>query len=358
MKRDPFYQLIIDRLNAPLDAEVFERCAADILRHDFATLVPIRGGNDNGMDGAIADGEGEPFPLVSTTSEDVSGNLGRNLTTYVTEGGTRRKAILATSQELTDRRRFNLKKKALELGFVLISIYTQSAMADRLYRNSHWCHELLGLTGAPPALSIVPMTVRPLMSSALIGRDDDIKWLHVTDGDRLIMGQPGCGKTCILRTFAEQNTGLFAVSEDRGEIAAAFRDQQPTAIIVDDAHLKLGLLASLRQMRTELGASFDIVASCWPGQNDKANVMQALAITEHKVREIELLSRDDIVAVIASAGITGSIELVRELVDQAEGKPGLAVTLAHLCLQGGVREVIVGDALSRYVNPSLGLISR
>ena len=68
MIRDPFYRDIIARLNERLDPELFEQCAADLLREVYPGLAPIRGGADSGMDGAIADGEGEPFPLVSTTA--------------------------------------------------------------------------------------------------------------------------------------------------------------------------------------------------------------------------------------------------------------------------------------------------
>ena len=50
---------------------------------------------------------------------------------------------------------------------------------------------------------------------------------------------------------------------------------------------------------------------------------------------------------LKATGLTGPDHLIREIVDQAEGRPGLAVTLAHLCLQGGVHEVALGDALNR-----------
>jgi hypothetical protein len=79
MIRDPFYRQIIDRLKGPLDPELFEQCAADLLRAIYPTLVPMRGGADSGMDGAIADGEGEPFSLVTTTDERVLRNLTRSL---------------------------------------------------------------------------------------------------------------------------------------------------------------------------------------------------------------------------------------------------------------------------------------
>ena len=110
MKRDPFYQQIVAGLSRPLDPDVFEQCAADILRSEWPTLVPVRGGGDAGMDGAVADGDGTAFPLICTTGENVIGNLTRSLASYVKNGGSRRRAILATSQELTPRRRQNLRE--------------------------------------------------------------------------------------------------------------------------------------------------------------------------------------------------------------------------------------------------------
>jgi len=58
MIRDPLYQKIIDGLQRPLDGELFEQCAVDLLRKYEPGLVPIRGGSDMGMDGAIPDAEG------------------------------------------------------------------------------------------------------------------------------------------------------------------------------------------------------------------------------------------------------------------------------------------------------------
>ena len=152
MIRDPFYRVIVERLGGRLDPDTLERCAADLPRNELPTLVPIRGGADVGMDGAIADGMGEAYPLVCTTSKDVIGNLTQNLDSYVASGGGRRRVILATSQDLSARRRRNLNERAKEKGFELVQIYDRAAFADRLYRDSRWCTELLGLTGAPSAL--------------------------------------------------------------------------------------------------------------------------------------------------------------------------------------------------------------
>ncbi len=137
MKQDAFYLSIVDGLSRNLDPDLFEACVTDILRTEYPTLVPIPGGTDAGQDGAIADGLGVPFPLVVTTEKDVIGNLTKSLKSYLKDGGRRRKAVLATSQALSPRRRRNLESRAEELGFELVQTYTREAIAIRLYLSPH-----------------------------------------------------------------------------------------------------------------------------------------------------------------------------------------------------------------------------
>lgn len=63
--------------------ETFEECVCDLLADLFPGIVPIRGGADSGMDGAIPSSDGPPIPVVVTTAEDVIGNLSRNLERYI-----------------------------------------------------------------------------------------------------------------------------------------------------------------------------------------------------------------------------------------------------------------------------------
>lgn len=339
---DQFYEDIIKVLAGPLDKDRFELCAAALLRKEFPTLVPIRGGTDSGMDGATAsDG---PF-LVSTTGEAVIRNLTGSLKSYLKSGGLRRSLILATSQELTQTRRRNLRKRARDLGFSLLQIYSRAAMAERLYHEPRWCNDLLGLTGRPSALTVIPLTHRPLIDQPLVGRDEEVKWLMGSQGDRLLAGQPGSGKTSLLRQLAISGWGLFLVDDDPAEIANAIRRQQPKVIIVDDAHFKPELLSLLIRLRREINAQFDIVATSWTG--DKDLVAEMLMLPASLSCELPLLTRDEIVQVTRQAGLGGPVELVREIVNQAEGRPGLAVTLSHLSLSGDVWDVLYGNALRR-----------
>jgi hypothetical protein len=257
----------------------------------------------------------------------------------------RRGVLVATSQELTQKRRANLEERARSLGFYLRHIYDREAMAERLYHEPRWCKDLLGLTGRPSALAVIPRTERPLLDHPLVGREDDLRWLRETGGDRLIVGQPGCGKTFLLRSLALEGWGLFLVDNDLGTIADAIRAQQPGVIIVDDAHSDLSMLPALRRLCAEVMAEFDIVATSWEG--DKNQVAESLSLPETKVRTLGLLTRDDIVEVIKHAGLGGPVELIREVVDQSEGRPGLAVTLSYLSLNGDAHGVYLGEALSR-----------
>jgi hypothetical protein len=347
MIRDPFYRDIIARLNERLDPELFEQCAADLLREIYPGLVPIRGGADSGMDGAIADGEDEPFPLVTTTGKNVIGNLTRNLNSYLGDGGQRRRVVLATSQSLTPRRIRNLYKRARELGFGLVNVHEQASMADLLYHRPEWCLELLNLTGTPPALSIIPKTQRPRLTQTIVGREEGLLWLSQTTGDRLLVGQPGSGKTFLLSKFAREKGGLFVVSEDRTEIASNIRAEQPAALILDDVQLHPEFVAELKQIREVIGADFSIIATCWPGE--KGKIQQRLAVPKSQVHELGPLTRNQIVEIIHEAGISRPNWLIDELVNQSGNRPGLAVTLAHLYLLGGAEEVLLGEALSREI---------
>ena len=347
MIRDPFYRQIIDRLNSDLDHDLFEECTVDLIRPDFPNIVLIKGGSDAGMDGAIADLKGRAFPLICTTGKDVIGNLTRNLNSYLKNNGPRRKAVLATSQNLTQRKRNNLETRAEELGFSLIQVYDQNSLARRLYQSPKWCVELLGLIGEPPALSVIPLSKRPLIEHTLIGRDEDFSWLTETEGDKLLVGQPGSGKTFLLYQFAIKGYGLFVVNDNLALIATAIRSEKPQALIVDDVYINTDLLVALRQLRTEIKASFTIIATCWPGY--KTQICETLNLPSSQVRDLRLLDRDIIVEVINQSGISGPVELVRDLVNQAQGRPGLAVTLVFLCLRGDVHSVALGDALCKNI---------
>ena len=347
MKHDPFYNQIINGLKGKLDPDLFEECVIELIRrYDGYFAVPILGGQDGGMDGAVADGEGEPFPVITTTGKDVIGNMTKNLERYVAEGGERRKCIVATSQSLNSKRRKNLREKAAELEFTFTQILEQSGIAARLYRDPQWCKELLHLTGNPSALSVIPLTRRPLPNHKLVGREEVMGWLQNTEEDRLLVGEPGAGKTSLLYQLAqdEEQRALFIVDKDQTKIANAIREQQPKILMLDDAHINKDFIGEMIRLRREIHADFSLIVTCWNGE--RKEIESILHTHQQNIYQLKRLTQDQMVQVIAEAGIEGVNWLVREIVRQAEGLAGLAVTLTYLALQGGVKKIHNAEALS------------
>jgi hypothetical protein len=343
--KDPFHRQIIDVLEAKdFDPLVFERCVCDLLRGPYPGLIPVSGPQDAGMDGAIADGQGAPYPLVCTTNDNVIGNLTKSLETYLAKVGRRRQVVLATSIALKPPSRRKFEDRAEELGFTL-DLYDQEAIADRLYSSERWCRELLGIAWRPQVLSPVPPPSRAQLEIDLIGRDADVEWLENTSGDRLITGQPGSGKTFLLHHLTRKGWGVFLHGDDPAAIRNALCEQSPKVVIVDDSHEDAGRLLKLRALRQEIDQNFDIVATCWEGE--RGSIAEALGSLPAQIRRLELLTRDQIVEIFRQAGVQVSHDFLRLLVDQSANKPGLAGTLATLVLRDSWVEVLRGDALAR-----------
>jgi hypothetical protein len=350
---DSLHQQILDRLAGELDGRVFEDCACDLLRDVYPGLVPVRGGRDAGMDGAIADGEGEAFPLICTTREDFHRNLVESLDSYLASARRRREAVFATSQAISPEKRRRLEDAAQERGFTLVQIVDRHGMAQRLYWSPRWLRELLGLSGTPSALSVVPRSRRLLLDLEPVGREEDLEWVRSTSGDLVVAGEPGSGKTFLLAHLIRSGwNALFLVDEDRGEVKGALLEQRPNAVVVDDAHVRPEALEMLRQMRAEMAAGFSLVATTWTWERDRDRV--AAALPDAQVHELRLLPRHQILTIFRQAGVRGSDELLRELVDQAANKPGLAATIAHLWKRGAWQEILDGRALHREVLASFG----
>ncbi len=352
MIRDPLYLAILRRLDDPLDDKVFELFAVDIVRQEFPSAVPVVGGSDAGLDGAVGNLTGPRIPIIATTSNRVRDNVRRNVKRYKGEwkehsGG----LIVATSAALNPRRQKNVFDLVKELGFHLVHLYERGAIAERLYYTPRWRLELLGLPGDPPALTQLPPRIVASPTDLLVGRDDDLEWLADTAGNRMLFGLPASGKTFLLEGFARENDGYFVNTSDPAAIADGVRELQPKALIVDDAHAKHEVLAEVIRVRSSTGAQFDIITTAWTGPHEQ--VREALGLPSTQVRELSLLRRRQIAEVINETGIAGPGWLMRSLLDQADGRVGLAVTLARLCLLGDVEEVVFGEALLRVVRSAL-----
>ena len=351
---DPHHKAILEGLQGHLDWDVFEACAVELVRKDGLSVVAVPGGSDDGFDGAVADPDGEPFPLIGTTGKDALGNLRRNLKTLRRQGWRAEKAIFATSRRLRGDTRRKLRDEARDFGVTLVQAYDQDWFAYRLYENPAWCKRLLGLTGRPRALSAFPNTKRPVLGDAVLGREQEMQWLIDRQRDCLLVGGPGSGKTFLLRALVMQGQALFLVDDNREQIANDLRELKPPAVIIDDAHVHPELIDTFMQIRKEIGAeNVRIVASCWP--NDASDVRTALNLTDEDVNTLNLLDADTIIGILKSVGLNGRNELLAYIREQSAGRPGLAATLAYLCLTGDIGQVVSGQAV---LNQLVGGASR
>ena len=361
MVTDPLYRSIEKGLGERLDPELFERCAVELLREVYPGIVPIRGGDDGGMDGAISIGTGAPLPLVVTTGKDVLGNLTRNLQSYRRAEGSAPEAILATSQALTGRKKRNVEKRARELGFTLRNIHDRTDLVGRLYRNPMWRRELLGLTGHLPALSALPGGRRARLCMELVGRDKELDWLRSGVRDIVVVGQPGVGKTALLEKLARGGEGLFVASEDMRRIADSYRAQRPPRAFIDDAHLRDSLLERMARLRDEIGAEFAIVATTWPSHEEE--VRRELYCPSERVLRVGGLDRKTGEEIVRQVHAGFSDDLVGEILNQSVDnlptddprsaeyhsgghvRPGLAVTLARYASLGDLADLGTGKLL-------------
>jgi len=342
------YSDIINRLEDLRDHALFEQFAVDFLcsRGHDAALIP--GGSDDGMDVAIYDGEGEPFPGTVTINSDVIGNMRKNLAQYKAKGRPRRKCIVVTSESLTARRIKNLYTRAGTLDYTLVQVYTQNEIATYLYNNARWREDLLHLPGHPSALSKQPPTNRPFADRDLVGREEALDWLRNTSGDRLLVGESGAGKTSLLYQLAkeEEQNAYFIVRNDVGEIAKTIRETDPKVLMLDGAYNDKAFVEEMLRLRhdEEINGHFDFIVTCWNG--DRGDFESVLEIPSASTFALCRLTQDQMVEVVREAGIPNNIWLINEILGQAAGLPGLAVTIADLALRSGVEKIRTAEALS------------
>jgi len=352
---DPFREKIIEGLKKITDRDKFEQCAMDLLSRIYLRLVALPGGSDGGFDAKLVNKDGKVTQVVCTTNEDVIGNLTGSLGQAKKLGLDSHAVMVATNQKLSNQEKRNLAERAKAFGKTLLQVYDLIPVANLLYRDSAWRKDLLNLSGAPSALSLLPLSHRPSFEIPALGRGAEIAAFKAETGDLVVAGQPGSGKTHFLRELAEETGGLFAVSTERGALADAIRDQQPAWIAIDDAGSRLAEVSTLRQLREEGGYGFRIVATCWPAQS--AEVTDALAAPGKPVLELEPLLPGTIKEIVNAMDIAGPDGLLREIIHQSHGKPGLAVTFCQICWLHGTKQLFTGEALARDVTLSLKRIA-
>ncbi len=344
---DPLYEAIQKALTEPINAALFERCAVDLLREYYPNLRPVPPNKDAGQDGLGEMPDGTRFFLAATTAKDYRRNLLQSTQSHIDAGGDRTAVVLATTREISGQRRESLRRDVQDhTGLRLIDVHDQGDFAQLLYEHPQWRKDLLSVPGVAGALSRFPATSRPTPTIPLTGRDDELDALRATEGDLLILGKAGIGKTFLLHELLKEGWGLFDAGRSLPELEDAILEMKPARVIIDDAHFVAHRITELCRLRKEMDGEFAIIATSWPGQKDR---VAGAFPDEPPTISLEELDRDQILKIIQAVGIAGPEELLWQLIFQADGRPGLAVTLARACVSGGVRDVVWGEILLKDV---------
>jgi hypothetical protein len=188
-----------------------------------------------------------------------------------------------------------------------------------------------------------------LTALPLLARDSELGWLEGDTSDAVVYGQPGSGKTYLLYHFAQRVDGRFLLTRSSDAAVGAVISGCPPVLIVDDAAAEIDLIHRLNHLRRTNGLVFRLIAVCWPFECE--DLLSAMELPESRALEVPLLPRAIIAELVQSlikqAGYEAPNAIVREINNQAVGRPGLAVALTVAALQEDLPAVMRGETLAQ-----------
>ena len=184
----------------------------------------------------------------------------------------------------------------------------------------------------PPILSVFPLGGRLIADRRLFYRDRELETLIHSSGDLILSGQPGTGKTFLLFHYAKHVDARFIVSKDPDNVISSLRYNCPDILIVDDAGTQDELIERLCHFRYEHDITFRLIAVCWPYETE--HIRALLDCPQRALIDLQLFTSDQMAELIRKqleySGLIPETRLVREIRQQADGRPGLAIRLVAL----------------------------
>lgn len=326
-----------------VDPVRFERAACALLRPQYPGLSPIEGGTDLGRDADIYEHGDAEDPstgrLLATTGDPVK-NLDRGLRRMAEEGLHVAHLVIACSLQVTAKTRQRLEARCQRAGLGLPHIYGRDRFIQLLVASPDWCEYLLGIRGRLESISRTPVNFLG-NDTTLVGRDvlvAELRDLISSGTDIIVSGVPGVGKTRLVHEL-DGNIGYLQPMAVE-HVVDDLHVEAPDVVVLDDAHLNVGALQRLTTARRQEGFRFSIVAMSWPADAD--SVRRELP-TAAEI-DVRLMRRDDLDAIVRSTGV--SSHWARHLVlEQADGRPGWAITLAKTIIEGNGQNVASGATL-------------
>lgn len=339
---------ITGKLDAGIDADVFERCAVALMANHYGNVVGIEGGSDGGRDGdiigPIADDPDSRGRILVTTGDSLS-NLKSSHKTwrkFWSAGETFRvdQLVMITSRSLSDTKRRNIEAYCKTHGLPVPRIYARQWLVDSLRRDPDLRVELTGIHGRLEALT----TKAPEPSSSftdLFGRDDELDHLRNAvrqTTDVSLVGVPGVGKSRLLSEL--EGSVHFIDRLARDHLADDLFAIEPTTVVLDDAHLNRELLEQLVSLRSKERFNFTIIAATWPGTETP---VEALLNMPTRV-EVDRLARSALDQMVQALGVTG-VRARSLILEQSNGRPGWAALLCRLIINGAGDDLATGQSL-------------